>query len=230
MAVPPDLPTTDETRRPRAALARGRGRRETRRQREAARRSARRPRGSRLHPRLRRPGGAARKTCASPHATSNGSRAARRASCRGTCGLLIALGGGIGVIAAVARHPDRPPRAARHGVAPGDRRHAQEAREDPRAPARPGRPAQHQPARRGRAGREGGRAPAGRHPRAARPRRRGLRVGQGLVGRQPALDVGIRRDRRARRARTSRRSTSRRPRPARPSSSTSTWRSTATST
>ena len=58
------------------------------------------------------------------------------------------------------------------------------------------RPPELQPARRGRARRGRSSPPSRPHDRAARARRRRLRLGQGVRDRQPALHVGVRRDRR----------------------------------
>ena len=94
--------------------------------------------------------------------------------------------------------------------------------------ARP--PAQPQPPRRGGARREGGVAPTRGHPDAAGPRRRRLRVDQGVVDRVASSRCGRSTRRSSGWSSDSRRSTSSRRHPRRRSSSTSTWRSTATST
>ncbi len=200
--------------------------------RRAPRRGAEGPERPRLHRRLRRRRHAPRRPAGSPAATSSRSRSSRRGSCPGTCAAAIRLGGVVAPGAPVGGHPDRPPRAARAWSAtswstPPPAKLGPAIAHAPRV----GQPPQPQPARRGRARRGRGRPPPRGHPRAARPRRRRLRVDQGVERREPALDVGVRRGRRARSSRSSPRSTScAGDEPARRSSSTSTWRSTATST
>ena len=108
----------------------------------------------------------------------------------------------------------------------------------PRGAAPRGHATEPQPARRGDPRRGGGSAPAGRVPRAARPRRRRVHLGEGLVDLQPDRSRRLSRDGRAR-GRAAAHALPRRRRGiatgtptggSRRSSSTSTWRSTATST
>ena len=92
-------------------------------------------------------------------------------------------------------------------------------------------PAQPQPARRGRARRARGRPPPRGHPRAARPRRRRLRLDQGLLDGRASTRCGPSTRPSSTSSSSSPRSTSWPPPSSRGrSSSTSTWRSTATST
>ena len=141
----------------------------------------------------------------------------------------VRLGGTLAPVAAAGGHPGRPPRAARNGRPPHRRCHRRQAGPGHRArSASDGDQAQRQPPRRGRARRARGRPPARGHAPAARPRRRRLRLDQGLLDGRPALRLGLRRGRRARRreAHPALRARGRRRRAPKPSSSTWTWRST----
>ena len=164
--------------------------------RRAPRRRAEGPERARLHRRLRRRRHATRR----PGRRRPQPRARRasspRSSCPGTCAPPSASAASSApvfpwIVIPIARRVLRA--MVGHLVldaTPG------EARPRHREAARIGQPAQPQPARRGRARRGRGRPPPARHLRVPRPRRRRLRVDQGVERRQPALDVVVRRGRR----------------------------------